>query len=284
MGIDLHALGLLCREANSAPLGDVLTIGRQSMSVSPEEAAARCGCVIPQSRYCELMLLALGANSVESVDYSDYEGATHVADLGKPVSLETQYDTIIDAGSLEHVFDVACAFQNIVGFSKVGGRIIHLLPVNNLSGHGFWQFSSDLMYTIYSEGNGFSGTEVFYASSLNPAVWYRVPRARAGHKVEMVSIEPIILLCVTRKVMDVGDLNVAQPFYSTHWSPETTFVIPATPGIFQRFLTRWPHGRLRSIVRNIFRVVDLGFGITHYSLRGGAFETVKVPAAWSRPR
>ena len=278
MGIDIHAANLIAIEAARAPLGDVLTIGRQSMAVSAAIACARAGTEVAQSDYCEPFLFALGATSIESIDYSGYEGATHVADMGAPVSLPRQYETVLDSGSLEHIFDVGCAFRNIIRACRVGGRIIHLLPVNNLSGHGFWQFSSDLMYSIYSDENGFSDTEVFYASSLDADHWYKVPQAKPGVRVEMISIEPIILLCVATKLIEKEAISVTQPFYLRHWSESE-----AVPSTGQSLRKKW-RGRFESLfgararraLRNAVRIFDLLVGRSRYSLEGSQYEKVKV--------
>jgi hypothetical protein len=39
-----------------------------------------------------------------------------------------------------------------------------------------------------------------------------MPVAKPGARVEIVSIEPIILLSVTRKIADVAEIEVSQPF------------------------------------------------------------------------
>lgn len=284
MGIDLHAMNLIGHQARLAPLGKVLTIGRQSMSVPAEALLKQFGDAVPAVGFCEPLLMALGADDVESVDYSDYESATHIADMSHPISLAAEYDTVIDSGSLEHVFDVAAAFRNVIGFCKVGGHILHVLPVNNLSGHGFWQFSSDLMYSIYSEANGFSGTQVCYASSLDHSRWYKVPEARRGVRVELVSIEPIVLLCVTRKVRKVDSLSVVQPFYAPTWaSAESGEPAPFSKHTSRRLLLSLiPRGAVRNYLRNGYRILDLCFGLSGYSLRNSSFETVVVPRVISR--
>lgn len=278
MGIDLHAMNLVGFHARRAPLGSVLTIGRQVMSV-PADALRPFGDTVPLNGFCEPFFTAMGATSVESVDYSDYEKATHIADMGQPIALETDYDTVVDSGSLEHVFDVAAAFRNVIGFCKVGGHILHILPVNNLSGHGFWQFSSDLLHSIYSEVNGFAETEVFYASSLDGRRWFRVPRARAGVRVQLVSIEPIVLLCVTRRARKVDHLTVIQPFYETTWAstPEGEPAHMGKPSIPRRVLSRVPRGVIRNSARNGYRVLDLCLGLTAYSLLNPYFTKVMVP-------
>jgi hypothetical protein len=200
--------------ASESTLGRVLTIGRQSLDVDQKFLRSKLGKPVEPSGYCEPVLLALGASSVDSLDVSDYESATIVLDLGKPCCFNQRFDTIIDGGSLEHIFDAATAFRNLVDLCEIGGRIMHILPVNNLNGHGFWQFSSDLVHSLYCGRNGFSDTKVYYASSIDPTTWYEMPVAKPGVRVEIVSIEPIILLSVTRKIVDVAEIEVSQPFYA----------------------------------------------------------------------
>ena len=137
MGIDVHPFNFIRYQSRQAPLGRVLTIGRQWLSVDASVLDEELAAVAKEQGYCEPALLALGAESVSSVDYSDYEGSTFVADLGRPVTMNERFDTIVDAGSLEHIFDVGTAFCNLIKLCEVGGRIIHSLPVNDLNGHGF---------------------------------------------------------------------------------------------------------------------------------------------------
>lgn len=54
------------------------------------------------------ILRALGASSVTSMDFSDYEGADVIYDLNRrqlPEHLKQAFDIIIDIGVIEHVFD-----------------------------------------------------------------------------------------------------------------------------------------------------------------------------------
>ena len=144
MGIDVHALNFLRYVAKKREFGRVATIGRQSLLVSRSELADALG--IPRDEtdfglFCEALLKKhFGASSVDSYDYSDYEGATHVVDLGRPFVPERQYDTVIDCGTAEHIFDVCQVMKNLSSLCAPGGQLIHVLPANNFCGHGFWQF------------------------------------------------------------------------------------------------------------------------------------------------
>ena len=50
------------------------------------------------------MIDFLGATKVESFDNSDYEQATHIADMNLPIEGAETYDTVLDAGTLEHIY------------------------------------------------------------------------------------------------------------------------------------------------------------------------------------
>src|SRR5689334_7909791 len=59
------------------------------------------------SRYAETFLKALGAEKVESMDASGFEGATVVHDLNKPIPeiLKSRFDVVCGGGTIEHVLN-----------------------------------------------------------------------------------------------------------------------------------------------------------------------------------
>jgi hypothetical protein len=145
MGIDVYALQLLrWASSKSHGLGVTATIGRQSVGVPARELRKQVS--LPSDyqypQYCEDLLIgSFGAKRVDSFDYSDFEGCTYVADMNKPLTPPAQYDTIIDSGTLEHIYNVPQALHNLSLLCASGGQILHILPANNQCGHGFWQFS-----------------------------------------------------------------------------------------------------------------------------------------------
>ena len=283
MGIDSHAFNFVMYQAARAPVGRVLTIGRQSLDVDQKFLREKLGKPIEPSPYCELALLALGATSVDSLDVSDYENATLVADLGRPGSFDRRFDTVVDAGSLEHIFDAARAFRNLVSLCEIGGRIVHILPVNNLNGHGFWQFSSDLIHSLYCARNGFSDTKVYYASSIDPRTWYEMPVAKPGVRVQIVSIEPIILLSVTRKIADVAEIEVFQPFYGPAWQAGDVSLATngtlASASVKARIACLVHGAKLPIIFRNIYLLYGLALGDGRYALAKCSERKIDVEAA-----
>lgn len=286
MGIDLHAFHLIKSQSAVRPLGDVLTIGRQELCVDVGYIEQVLGKSHQHGPYCESVFSALGADSVSSIDFSDYETPTYTGDLNVPIDLGRDFDTVIDSGSLEHVFDMASAFRNLIRFCRVGGRIMHIFQVNNLNEHGFWQFSSDLIYTLYSRENGFEDTQVWYASGLNFTEWRKVPHARPGVRVEVVSLEPVILLAVTKKIRHVDCLKVSQPFYQQAWAEHCSSELNAGASfsvvqVLKKFVPVH-RGALTNLIRNILLVLGLASGRSRFSIR--QFDKVRADQPFGNQR
>jgi SAM-dependent methyltransferase len=233
MGIDAHGIRFLeyVLRANG-PMNETLTVGHQALDVPEREVRDYLG--LTASRQCavssfidDLLAEEFGATSVASLDASSYEGATYVRDLN--LELEPnfpQFDTIIDAGTLEHVFDVRTGFGNINRCCKVGGQILHILPANNFVGHGFYQFSPEFFYSLYNEARGFTDTEVYLADLGRLNAWWKVvPPTGVSRSTAMCSHETYTLVR-TRKISEpAGTLPVQQSDYVSKWvSHEETSV------------------------------------------------------------
>ena len=156
MGIDQHVFNFLkyCTKNNSG-LGKTLTLGRQDNAIKWKDSIT--GRI---DRYCEPLLInEFKAKEVKSLDASNYENATFIQDLNKSWDFEglenQKFKTIIDAGTLEHVFNIPQALESIARACDVGGQIIHVQNFSDFCGHGFWHFSPELFHSWYSEKNGF---------------------------------------------------------------------------------------------------------------------------------
>jgi hypothetical protein len=226
MGIDAHGIRFLeyVLRANG-PMKETLTVGHQALDVPEREVRDYLGITesrqSTRSRYVDdLLIEEFGATSLASVDASSYENATYVWDLN--LELEPnfpQFDTIIDAGTLEHVFDVRTGFGNISHCCKVDGQILHILPANNFVGHGFYQFSPEFFYSLYSEARGFADTEVYLADLGRLSSWWKVaPPSGVSRSTAMCSRETYTLVR-TRKVSEpAGTLPVQQSDYVSKWA------------------------------------------------------------------
>ena len=237
MGIDVHALNLLRFAARSGDLGEVATLGRQNLKVSPARVQKLLN--LPELRdfgpFCDDLLVSqFGASRVDSYDLSDFDGASHIADLNHPLAVEATYDTVIDCGTLEHILNVPQALQNISMMCRDGGRILHVSPSNNYCGHGFWQFSPELFYSLYSEANGYIGTRVFLAAVSDARHWYEVSMPRNGQRVDITSCTRLLVLAITRKQSSLSHSTVQQSDYVFEWSRGTPRVEPAPPAPLSR--------------------------------------------------
>jgi hypothetical protein len=219
MAIDIHGLNFLLLAAKETGFGRTATIGRQSLAIPKEtirkllnlEAARDFG------PFCEDLLKAhFGSTIIDSWDYSDFEGATCIADLNKPLVIESGYDTVIDCGSLEHIYNAPEALKNLSLMCAEGGRILHVLPSNNYCGHGFWQFSPELFFSLYSQANGYRGTRVFLAG-IAPDRWYEVKPPGNGQRVDITSSTKLLILVTTRRITRFRHENVQQSDYIHAW-------------------------------------------------------------------
>ena len=221
MGIDIHALNFLRYVAKKGEFRRVATIGRQSLLVSRSELADALRISRNEADFglfCEALLEKhFGASSVDSYDYSDYEGATHIVDLGRPIVPSRQYDTVIDCGTAEHIFDVCQVMKNLSSLCAPGGQLIHVLPANNFCGHGFWQFSPQLFFSLYSDASGYGETEVFLADLRDPAKWFKVEPPKNWRRAEVTSTGPLHVMCRTIKLGTSFPENIQQSDYIYRW-------------------------------------------------------------------
>lgn len=99
-----------------------------------------------------------GITKVDALDFSDYEGANIIYDLNNNPDccmIKQKYDLVIDGGTLEHVYNVQNAINNMNAFVKNKGYIYHLLPCAGWVNHGFYSFSPCFFVDTYKEKSGF---------------------------------------------------------------------------------------------------------------------------------
>jgi len=223
MGIDTHVLKFLRNAHRKKNFGDSITVGRQGLSVDEAVVKKIIGAKASyrNKTYCEELLLEyFGASVVESIDNSGFEGATYIHNMNDPLPPKfcDKFDTVIDAGCLEHIYNVPQALKNCSLLCKRGGQILHVLPANNFCGHGFWQFSPELFFSLYSKENGYEETEVFLADLTDIEIWYQVKEPRHGRRVNVNSSRELYILVRTiRKDSPFTHSDVQQSDYVHEW-------------------------------------------------------------------
>jgi len=154
----------------------------------------------------------LGVVEVNTLDYSSYEGADILHDLNQPLpdSLKGRFDVVIEAGSLEHVFNFPAAITCLMQLAKVGGTIFGSTVSNNLCGHGFYQFSPELIFRVFTPENGFELGRVLALEARYPGVeltpifkaFEVEDPASTGCRVGLITKRPILLLFDARKTAE----------------------------------------------------------------------------------
>jgi len=110
----------------------------------------------------------------EYVDVDVNERARRKFDLAQPLPADCVEvaDMVIDSGTLEHIFDVRAAIENMNRIVKPGGVILHLSPVNFFA-HGFVNFNPSFFDSFYGT-NGYSKLFTTYQITVHNPL--RVPR------------------------------------------------------------------------------------------------------------
>lgn len=223
MGLDYHGLNFMRHARRSGDFGATVTIARQEVHLN--ELVVRRLLGNPASyhhqKYCDTLLREhFGASSVDSIDMSSFEDATILHDMNRPLPDDHagRFDTVIDAGCLEHVYAINTALENCSRLVRPGGQILHVLPANNYCGHGFWQFSPELFFSLYSARNGYGETEVLVSDYLDHRYWYRVQPPRDGKRVNILSSSELYVMVRTVRLGEFSHVDVQQSDYAYEWA------------------------------------------------------------------
>ena len=188
MGIAPYVAETIIREHKKRPItGTVLLLGRQTMFFSPDAAIAmiRGLGVTPTETDAakieidqqtlrsgegpfildEAFFRLLGVASVRALDYSAYEGADIIHDLGDPIPkhLENFADFILDGSTLDNMFNPAQGLMNIAQLLKPGGRVI---SVNMASAHyAPYSIFTPFWFLDYFAANDFADYQVIQTVS-----------------------------------------------------------------------------------------------------------------------
>jgi hypothetical protein len=217
MGFDAQGLRfLLAAHRHGARFQKTAMIGRQELTldtiplqrilsafgISHDPEVAR-RVLTEAGGFAEPLLKLLGAERTCSIDASAYEGASTVHDMNLPVpdGLKQSFSVVVDAGTLEHIFNFPTAIRNCMEMIEEGGHLLLMTPANNFTGHGFYQFSPELFFRIFSSSNGFEVVRAIVCETSPDASGYQVmDPARAGRRVELTTMRPTYLMVQARRV------------------------------------------------------------------------------------
>lgn len=233
---------LLDLRRRKARIASIATIGSLSLYLHPPQLR-RLRKLIPDSQALldyrwgdtadPILRDITGATHVVSIDMSNYQGSTIVHDMNRPIwesrpDLAGKFDIVIDGGALEHVFNFPVAVRNMMFLVRHAGHILTANPANNLCGHGFYQFTPELMYRVYAPANGFRVDHVLLTEARHMSVEmdsrsrsFRVEDpASLGRRVLLRNRWPVVIRTLAERIATepVDDLDVQQSDYVRAWS------------------------------------------------------------------
>ena len=243
MGLTATDIDLLLDLRRHKPtIACIATIGSLSLYLHPKQLS-RLRSIIPNSRALSeyrwgdtadsILCDITGATKVSSIDMSDYQGSSIVHDMNRPLwdcrpDLAGQFDLVIDGGTLEHVFNFPVAVLNLMFLVRQGGYILTANPANNLCGHGFYQFTPELMYRLYAPINGFRVNHVLLTQSRHmsvemdprPRSFRVVDPASLGRRILLRNRWPVMIRVLSERIGDDfnTDLDAQQSDYVMAWS------------------------------------------------------------------
>ena len=225
-GVDFTATALIGRSFLYLGGWDLEEVFSQHSSIPcPPDAARKI--MTEADGYAEPFFRRLGATTVDSFDASSYEKATHIVDMNTPLppGFRQKYSLVYDGGTLEHVFNFPVAVKNCMEMVAPGGHFISVAPTNNFMGHGFYQFSPELFYNIFSEPNGYRVVKMAVFEDRRFAPWYEVKNpADIRTRVILANHYPTHLLVIARreKVADIFKTTPQQSDYQVNWRAGVT--------------------------------------------------------------
>jgi SAM-dependent methyltransferase len=250
MGISQHeARALIGLYKKVGSFGRVATLGRQTLLVRrgywrtllrPIESAPKSAKMleVPEGPFADDFFRLLGATEVVSFDHSDYEGASIVHDMNVPIppQFHQSFDFVYDGGTLEHVYNFPEAIKSCVDMLKASGLFVCASPANNFMGHGFYQFSPELFFRLFSRENGFRLEQVLAFEYETGGAWYEVEDpGKLGRRAEMLGTKSRIILWVAARKLGTKSINYVlypkQSDYVSQWEGKRQEICKNGPSI-----------------------------------------------------
>lgn len=275
MGIDSNGVRFLLYARNmGVNFGQTAMIGRQNLNLtknelqkiflafnSPidEEVANQ---IFSDHGYAESFFTQFDAKEVHSFDASAYEGATHIHDMNLeiPEEIKGHYSVVVDGGSLEHIFNFPQAIKNCMEMLHIDGHYLGITPGNNFMGHGFYQFSPELFFSVFAKENGFELISLIVFEDRPGAQWYRVKNPKELRvRALLVNDRPVYLLIFAKKIANNGIFKAPpqQSDYEAVWSEGNAITSNSLPRLAFR---NWIKMILPANMRHLLQSLIQGYG------------------------
>src|SRR5262249_37353762 len=147
--------------------------------------------------------------------------STYQFDLNLPVSLNEQFDVVINNGTAEHIFNVCQFFKTAHERTVPGGLMIHSSPFTGWPDHGFYNFQPTFFFDL-ARANRYEILS-FVCGQIKPLVYVQISsHAEFGSLLRQGKIPASAHLNVVfRKAKDGGDFAIpTQAYYAGALTPE----------------------------------------------------------------
>lgn len=247
MGIEIETAKFLVRcRSRGVSFRDIATLARHNLFVGNRELRQLFGRDVETTpynryRYSERFFAELGAERITVIDNSRVEAPdafVHDLNLPIPPELHSKFDTVLDLGTLEHVFNFPVALSSAMRMVKPGGHLIIATVGNNFTGHGFYQFSPELFFRALSAENGFEIEEMVACEYSPTRRWFTVidPATHADRGC-VVNAWPVILFLRAKRHSE-RELFSAYPQQSDYVAQWTGNATEAQTGMVDVFAGR----------------------------------------------
>jgi hypothetical protein len=145
----------------------------------------------------------------ECIDLDDFNGETPILtwDLNTkicPDDHKGKYDLCTNFGTTEHLFNQTNAFRLVHDLTKVGGIIVHILPMADMN-HGLFNYNP-ILFQCLAKFNNYDMLGLYMTSNTDPSTF--VPYR--GH----IPGDKTYLHCLLRKTTNDEFENPAQVYES----------------------------------------------------------------------
>ena len=87
---------------------------------------------------------------------------------------------------------------------RAGGHYLGITPANNFMGHGFYQFSPELFYSIFTPANGYQLERLIAFEDTPKAEWFSVTSPSSVHgRVTLTNSKPVFLSVIAKRVENI---------------------------------------------------------------------------------
>lgn len=240
MGFDNTSLKVHCSlKKKGHSFKRVATLGRQTIYDIDEASLRKCSSSLGidmsadqaaeilhgYDGYADGIYRWLGATTIDSFDFSSYEGATRIWDMNEalPAEMAGGYDFVFDGGTLEHVFNYPLALREALTLPCVGGTFLSGNPADSYLGHGFYQLGPDIPFSILNQHNGYDmGEALLVEMRRKPRFFEILPPSKKRGRALASSIWPTQMYFWGIRRSEVpAHLQAFQPDYVAAWDSGT---------------------------------------------------------------